>query len=489
MKIESLKVAVRPREFWEAMDLGLMMTRRWCTAVYPPWLVLVTLVWGTLALIFHRAPGWALFFFWWSKPLLARLPLFVLSRAMFDTPPSLMQTLKAYPGQLRFAWLSRMTIFRLSPNRGVLEPVLMLEGQKGKPRARRMRFLAGELVGQSFFLTFLFLLCELFVVFTGLWIFSMQLLPQEFAHLLPTDPGTTAGMFVWSLFYFLTVALLEPFFVGAAFGLYLNTRTILEGWDVELTFKGLAARLAKTTVLVTACLLFPAFSPPAHAQDESPAQQLEEKDDRLLTQEAVKRIKDSPSYSRGEKKSKVWRLRDFGDDKQRNQRNLRGFQALGQIAGYLMYLVAGLLVLTLLYFLVRALGKGAPAATMKDDRSLDPAPVNSLEALIEPETMPDDIPGAAMQAWRDGEHRRALSYLYRGALLGFHESGRLNIAACATESECLAQVRNAGDDGLYAFFQQLTLAWQSVAWAHRTPSTQTFEKLHAAWLKHMAVTV
>ena len=35
----------------------------------------------------------------------------------------------------------------------------------------------------------------------------------------------------------LTVLLLEPFYVSAGFGMYLNRRTELEAWDIEQEFR------------------------------------------------------------------------------------------------------------------------------------------------------------------------------------------------------------------------------------------------------------
>jgi hypothetical protein len=44
-------------------------------------------------------------------------------------------------------------------------------------------------------------------------------------------------------FYAAAIAIVEPFYVAAGFALYLNRRTLLEGWDLELAFRRLAARL------------------------------------------------------------------------------------------------------------------------------------------------------------------------------------------------------------------------------------------------------
>ena len=48
----------------------------------------------------------------------------------------------------------------------------------------------------------------------------------------------------------LAISLVDVFATGAGFGLYLNNRSWIEGWDVELVFKRLAQRLRTTTSAV-----------------------------------------------------------------------------------------------------------------------------------------------------------------------------------------------------------------------------------------------
>jgi uncharacterized membrane protein len=46
------------------------------------------------------------------------------------------------------------------------------------------------------------------------------------------------------LFMFLIISIIEPLYVAAGFALYLNRRTHLEGWDIELIFRRIAAHLS-----------------------------------------------------------------------------------------------------------------------------------------------------------------------------------------------------------------------------------------------------
>src|SRR5206468_3106666 len=50
--------------------------------------------------------------------------------------------------------------------------------------------------------------------------------------------------------YAAAVLLLEPFYVAAGFALYLNRRTLLEGWDIEVSLRRLAQRHAAAAMLI-----------------------------------------------------------------------------------------------------------------------------------------------------------------------------------------------------------------------------------------------
>src|SRR3546814_4264970 len=85
MKLESLRVELRPRSPWEAVELGSALVRRNAAAIWFPWLLLVGPVFVAVnlaALAVDRI--WiAWLAMWWLKPLFDRIPLFVLSRAVF----------------------------------------------------------------------------------------------------------------------------------------------------------------------------------------------------------------------------------------------------------------------------------------------------------------------------------------------------------------------------------------------------------------------
>lgn len=98
-----------------------------------------------------------------------------------------------------------------------------------------------------------------------------------------------------------------------------------------------------------------------------------------------------------------------------------------------------------------------------------PSHVGSLD--IRPESLPDDIGNAAAALWQRGQHRPALSLLYRGALSRLVHVHEVPVRAASTEGECmlLSAARLAPDS--QAFFVRLVGAWQLGAYGGRLPST------------------
>src|SRR4029079_19757194 len=75
-----------------------------------------------------------------------------------------------------------------------------------------------------------------------------------------------------ALGYMVAVLLLEPFYVAGGFGLYLNRRTLLEGWDIEVALRRraerrtAAVRAALTAAVVLLVSFFACFPVRASAQ-------------------------------------------------------------------------------------------------------------------------------------------------------------------------------------------------------------------------------
>lgn len=110
---------------------------------------------------------------------------------------------------------------------------------------------------------------------------------------------------------------------------------------------------------------------------------------------------------------------------------------------------------------VRAAGGRPGAASL-------PSHVGSLD--IRPETLPEDIGAAAAALWQRGQHRPALSLLYRGALSRLVHQHAVPVRAASTEGECVALAANRLAPAPQAFFARLVDAWQLAAYGGRLPA-------------------
>ena len=137
MQLDALSAVLRPRQHWEAIDLGFTMVQRWLWPVYRAWFALLLPLFLVLNLACWQQPWLAALLLWWLKPLLDRIPLYVLSHALFGNVPTLRATLRALPRLLWRQWLPALTWLRLDPARSFHLPVLQLEGLRGRERRAR----------------------------------------------------------------------------------------------------------------------------------------------------------------------------------------------------------------------------------------------------------------------------------------------------------------------------------------------------------------
>jgi len=115
------------------------------------------------------------------------------------------------------------------------------------------------------------------------------------------------------------------------------------------------------------------------------------------------------------------------------------------------------------------------------------APPDFLFGLdVRPESLPDDVVAAALLELARGSAPRALSLLYRAALVSLIHRSQLDFHAGHTEDDCLRLVRSAVDPGCSAYFAELLEAWKLTAYAHEAPPAPALESLCHRWRAHFA---
>lgn len=477
MRLEDLAVVLRRRTPWEALDLGREMLRAWRGPIYLAWFAVYLPVVLIACLLFWPQPLWGVVAGWWFKPAFDRVLLFVLARASFGAAPGLGELRRALPGLwFNGSQLAALTIMRFSLARSFLLPVVQLEHLRGGAARQRRRLLGRRTRGYAVWLTVLCANLSAILYYSALTMIAV-LVPEDGAAsmdweivFLHTDLDAwrqCLGVVAWVL----AESVVEPWYVASGFALYLNRRSDLEAWDVELGLRRLARRVAAAGVpLLLLCSLL--WLPPAgHAAGAS------ERAD--AARAAIDAVLADPAFG---KEEKVTHWRRIPEEKKADKPfSFPDWLAdlgkeLAQIATQVTRVlwVAAIALLAVLIWRTRQRWMPRGAAR--------PPPPQYLWGMdLRPDALPADVAQAALTEMEAGRLRAALSLLYRGALVAaMHEAG-VRFTPGSTEGDALAQTRGHFEPAAWQWFAQLVAAWSAAAYAHRLPAPDAVAALCRGW--------
>jgi hypothetical protein len=215
-------------------------------------------------------------------------------------------------------------------------------------------------------------------------------------------------------------------------------------------------------------LLMAALQAGALAQDEAPTPE--------QVQTAVAQVREDPLWAQN-KKEHVLRFKPEPKEKApktREATNIPGWiETMTEMArNFIWVLGAGGAAWTLV-----ALRRWARVR----DQALAPVPnllpshVSALD--IRPQSLPPQIAEAVLRLWQEGQHRQALSLLYRATLSRLVHQYAVPIKAASTEGECIALADTRLDTERSALVQQLVTAWQRATYGSQLPSSHTLKQL------------
>jgi hypothetical protein len=289
VELEKVTAEIRPRTQWEAIDLGVRLTGEHAISLLKGWMASVFPLGILILVICYQSVGWGMFLIWWLKPIWERVALHPLSRSLFGEHPTWRETMKVLPKELNknkglvligliltaMGWFLHsddgedvsakaglavlywcvvigLLFYRSPLTRSLVLPIRYLEGLEGARYKARYQILSYRSASSAVGLTFICLLMEILLCGSQVY-FALMMLPEG----VEVDQFLTWEAFfegdsdllpnwmwvVFGVFYLNAVSVVAWFYTGAGFGLYVNTRTWTEGWDIELKFKGLGQRL------------------------------------------------------------------------------------------------------------------------------------------------------------------------------------------------------------------------------------------------------
>jgi hypothetical protein len=405
-----------------------------------------------------------------------------LSRCLFGERLAMRALLR----RAAWAWWNRWWVWllvgRFSPRRTLTMPVADLEGLHGAKLRERLRVMMRRADGTAIGLSFAGMFLQLWV---GVAVFALAVLfvpegqtakwQEAFSSWFGGEAVMPPLLLGWTIALSAAPAmwLVDLFMTGTGFGLYLNNRSWIEGWDVELAFKRLAERVRRLGVVAAVVVvLLGCLAGGTVRADESA---------RTEYREEIRKVLDDKAFEVRKVKVRQW----VPDDSWSLPDWLKGgipaeILALQSVMGYVLLWGTILAVVGLLGWLVwkyRYIFQRGPKAV----KSKPGVPAVAMGLALAPESLPDDPPAVALRLWREGRRREALSLLYRAAIVWFIERRQLEISESTTEEDCVRRVARGGHEIETGHFRDLTGVWLRLAYGARAVPDQRVEALCQSW--------
>lgn len=542
MDLEKVTAKIRPRKGWEAIDLGISLVQQHAKELYKIWFLISLPIFFVLTLILNQSPLWSFFLIWLVKPILERPLLHYLSRVLFGEKLTTKQCVKSFLSVAKIQLFASLTWRRFSFTRSLDLPLIQLEGLKGSKRASRLKTLHSGDSGSAVWLTIIFSLVE-FIMFISIIVLAYLFVPKVYVEdfdiwqAIFTGKGNLLEYHTYIFLYFLSFSLIAPFFTACGFALYLNQRTHLEAWDIELSFKRLAARLKEKSenlnvrlagyligfffistlaVQPTTSIAQQADSEQQKAEqitfaeplkiEEIDIQQLvtseldaeknqldENAPDSLTHQQAkelIMEIKQGDDFHQKElKESNRYRSSNkdswFDSDNEPESMSsgwLIFAQLFALVVEFALWIFVAVLVLFLIIRYKHLLGNTSFERKAKHKR---PKKLFGLD--LDTESLPEKPWEVARNLVENEQYRQALSLLYRASLIWYIDNKNVLIKEGYTELECLQQiVKNVGAVS-QGYIKKLTNTWRGLAYAHVQPEKSVLLDLCESWPKVMQV--
>jgi len=536
MDLEKVTAQIRPRRGWEAIDLGISLVQQHAKTLYKIWFVISLPFFLIFALLLNSEPTIMILSLWWIKPILERPLLHFLSRELFGEGLTAKQCIKAFFSLAKIQWFASLSWRRLSFTRSFDLPLIQLEGLKGQDRTRRLRVIHSGDSGSAVWLTIIFALTETIFYFSFIS-FIFLLIPEIYLEnfdlwkWMTADSESNLTAFVFNLLSYLGMSIVAPFYVACGFALYLNQRTHLEAWDIELSFKRLATRLTEKSSNIKvnlASLLFASFFalaiggiyPTDASAEQEPSiiesqqqssiedslkkaerefeDKLADKNETAVTNNndieeinheqaktIITEIKEGEDFHQIVTEENIRRIKSVETETKNSTSNYSsGWLIFAKIFALLVEFALWIFIAVLLIFLIlkyrHLLVRATPNKKIKKAR---PEKLFGLD--LNSDSLPEKPWLVAQELIEQKKFREALSLLYRASLVWYIENSEVLIKEGYTELECLKQIAKHTAKNNHTYLKNLTNSWRNLAYAHLTPSVEDMQNLCTHWPKVM----
>lgn len=186
---------------------------------------------------------------------------------------------------------------------------------------------------------------------------------------------------------------------------------------------------------------------------------------------AVDKLRADPNLATARQVRTLRWIKDKDDESRKQAGWLRWladlFAWFAEVSRVFVWLVIALLAGLLVLYLVRV----AKTFERSSGATKSAAPTHVRDLDIRPESLPDDIGASAWTLWERGEHRSALSLLYRGLLSRLAHVHEVPIRDSSTEGDCLALAERHLTADKRGYVAELIRTWQRAVYGGEDPQS------------------
>ena len=468
-------LSLRRRSVWEAADSGILLWRGNFIHLIPFFVLPVVLVASALRFLGIN-PFATYFIIWWLKPLFDRLALHVVSSRFFAAEGGGSSRLCKGLLAMRRGLLGDLLWRRFSPNRAAHMPIRVLERIDGEQFNMRKKNLAAGGLNFCSFISIFGLALEA-ILLLGEVIFvtvvSQMFFPGALA--LMRNNMEIVEIFIFAAFCF-NYILAGSLYVCMGFGLYINSRVEVEGWDLQLLFQKFAANPPASRPGVKLLLLLCFFIALPRAAYSEPVSQFPFMEGlpspAMESLETLETILASPDFGEFREGWEIrFRAREYRERAERSLNLAPWLERTRQTFAYILRAIALIAIVGFagfaLYWYWKHRWKGISAPSR--DRGK-----HYTNPLFSPES-PQSLFARAEDFFHSGNLREAWAACLGGCIGACEQYRSLSFPDDATEYACLDLVRRALPDE-DAGFANLVRSWVLFAYGGKPPDKGAFEE-------------